>query len=541
MKIVQTSWSGNQSSLLKFNYSWLAPEYHLMAWCLSCLQLRKYYDDVVLHTDSITAKILIDALKLPYTDFFCDLDKFKEYPVNLFSVAKIDTYSKQRTPFLHIDGDVFIWKPFDEKFLSGDLIAQNLEVGTVLYNRMISELEQKLIYFSEEIEEEKSKSDKIYAYNAGIFGGNDLDFFERYTSEAKKMIVNNHSILPKVNLSIFNVYCEQYLFYCIKKKMNRKVEVLFNDLFNDDGYNALGGMIDVPFDKQYIHLVGQLKKSKGVCSGVAERLRRDYPEYYYRIISLFKGKKRPLFKDYYQFTAKNSESFLTKRHHKLKCDLNANQLQALNNNIAQINSVVYPVLSITENAVTSLKNIESNIVSVRTKTKMICDAVLFEEKLSHILKSKFATYSKDYLYARDLMCAQNIESIFSNEKDIYKKQIVADELNEIIASKYDWMLFVNTPEDKRTKFLISNKPSFKVSVSVIPECDQKGYSIMWLDVIDFQLVKLLKKKPKSIKKVIEEMKKSFDISTEAELTNEFEQLIFGRIKLALNAKALKAA
>src|ERR1700753_287037 len=125
MRVVQSLWSANQPDPFRFKAGWFAPEYHLMAWALSCLQLRQFYDDVVLYTDSQGARVLIDQLQLPYTEVVCDLDKINSYHPELWAAGKIYTYRQQQAPFIHVDGDVFIWKAFDEALLNADLIAQN--------------------------------------------------------------------------------------------------------------------------------------------------------------------------------------------------------------------------------------------------------------------------------------------------------------------------------------------------------------------------------------------------------------------------------
>ena len=73
MKVVQTFWTGNKS-LLDNGFGWINPQYHLMSWALSCLSLRKNYDDVSFYTDSNGYKVLIKLLKLPYTDVVVQYD-----------------------------------------------------------------------------------------------------------------------------------------------------------------------------------------------------------------------------------------------------------------------------------------------------------------------------------------------------------------------------------------------------------------------------------------------------------------------------------
>ena len=151
MNFVQSCWSCNQKDFLRLNAGWFAPEYNLMSWALSCLQLEKYHNHVTLYADKVAAKILSDTLQLPYNQVIGDLDKLNRYNPGLWAVSKIDTYSRQKEPFLHIDNDVFIWQKFDDNLLKGDLIAQNMEVSTDYYEGVMKSLERNLTYVPSEI------------------------------------------------------------------------------------------------------------------------------------------------------------------------------------------------------------------------------------------------------------------------------------------------------------------------------------------------------------------------------------------------------
>lgn len=156
MRFIQSFWSCNQSNLMYFPAGWVSPEYNLMSWALSCLQLRKYYKEVTLYADSTAANMLIDTLALPYTNVVCDLDKLNNYNTQLWALPKLHAYANQESPFLHVDGDVFIWERFDEKLLCGSLIAQNEEAATDYYERILESLESELSYFPPEIVAERN-------------------------------------------------------------------------------------------------------------------------------------------------------------------------------------------------------------------------------------------------------------------------------------------------------------------------------------------------------------------------------------------------
>ncbi|MBS1735735.1 MAG: hypothetical protein JSS98_03930, partial [Bacteroidetes bacterium] len=206
MNIIQTLWSRNSPDFISEKCGWLSPEYNLMSWALSCLQLKKFYPSVILYADKVSANLLCDILHLPYTKVICNLDKMNDYDPQLWALPKIHTYSIQKDPFLHVDGDVFIWKAFDEDLINKGLIAQNKESATGYYENIMLLLEAELKYFPQEILDERNKQSLIFAYNAGIFGGSDIQFFRKYTQKAFDFVNLNFSRLDKINLVDFNIF-----------------------------------------------------------------------------------------------------------------------------------------------------------------------------------------------------------------------------------------------------------------------------------------------------------------------------------------------
>ncbi|MFS2189503.1 DUF6734 family protein [Mucilaginibacter sp. Mucisp84] len=541
MKIVQTSWACNQKDMLKFNAGWYSPEYHLMGWALSCLQLKKYYDEVVLHADSVTAKTLIDTLRLPYTDVVCDLDQFDQNPSELWGLPKIHTYSQQAVPFLHVDGDVIIWKPFDESLLHGDLIAQNLEVGTSFYENLFSELEPRLTYIPIEVTEEKDKKDKIYAYNAGIIGGNDLSFFNLYTARSKETISNNVNSLSNINIGAFNIYFEQYLFYCLAAKFNKKVNVLFDEIIPDNQYKSFGDFTEVPFNKNYLHLIGQYKRTSNVCQQLANRLRQDYPEYYYRIIALFKNQQTPLKKDYYYFINQPTEKYLTDRYFNLKdCQQHPDWVISEKNTGIKSETKRQFQSKIVENVLAAIDNTETNNIDDAIYSKMLNDAKLFEARLNDTIENDFSQHSNEFLYQRDIAHTNYFEYIFADRDSSYAKKIVADKIVQITESSFDWRSFdTEISKNLKKRPLNLNETPTSVYVCIIPECHYKGYSLSIIDDLDMRLLQI-SEQPVAINDVLTEIRSVFEPDDLKASLAEFELLIIGRIKLMLQAKIIKA-
>ena len=88
MKIIQSFWTGNKNSLTD-SYGWLLPIFNYLSWIISCYQLRRYYDDVTLVTDSQGYDVLINKLHLPYTDVIVSLDCLNHYNPNLWALANL--------------------------------------------------------------------------------------------------------------------------------------------------------------------------------------------------------------------------------------------------------------------------------------------------------------------------------------------------------------------------------------------------------------------------------------------------------------------
>jgi len=292
MKIVQSFWS-KPFYHKKINTwegrkagGWNDPLYYYMSCTLSCLLLCKYYTDVELVTDEKGKELLIDRLKLPYKNVVCQLDKLNNYPEDLWSVGKIYTYSMQRTPFLHFDSDVFVWKKFERNIETAGLVSQSKEVNFKYDRIVLKEIFENFNYLPEAIKQNPPDNDVI-SCNAGVFGGNDLHFFKQYTDEAFSFIDQNKAKLDAVNLGLANIIFEQYMFACLARKKGKDVTYVFPNLTD---YFFLKDFKGVPHRSQYLHIIGPFKKETASEIWIEERLRLEFPAYYYRIKEMSENK-----------------------------------------------------------------------------------------------------------------------------------------------------------------------------------------------------------------------------------------------------------
>lgn len=292
MKIVQSYWSKPSLKKENFNISdrnkggWVDKKYNYMSWALSCLQFRKHYDKVELVTDSIGYDLLIDKLGLPYTSVKVCLDDLNEYNSDLWALGKIYAYGVQDEHFIHADGDIYIFDRFNTEIETSDLIAQNKECNFSYYDEVFKAVSENFIYVPGCLKESKELNNGILAVNAGILGGNNIDFFKSYTSEAFDFVNQNLSKLNHVNIGMFNTVFEQFLFHALAEK--EKIDISYYLSNVNHAFDGLAELTAVP-SKKYIHTVGVYKRMKYIGDLVAHRLITDYPEYYFRIMNLIRS------------------------------------------------------------------------------------------------------------------------------------------------------------------------------------------------------------------------------------------------------------
>ncbi|MCH5716252.1 DUF6734 family protein [Niabella hibiscisoli] len=304
-----------KKNLISENFGWLSPQYHLMGWALSCLKLTKNYENVKLYTDLSGKRALIDLLGLPYTVVFTDYDDL-DIPQHLWALPKLLTYAKQEQPFLHVDGDVMLWEPIDGTVLSGEIIAQNLEIGTDYYKSLFEPLISKLDYVPPILKKNLTSRD-MRSYNAGIIGGNDLIFFKKFVSHAQRFVAINKNCKSNDNL---NIIFEQLLLFSLSKKHKKNVTCLKMEGIPDFGYKYKDFADFYNVDRlKYLHLIGEFKRDKGVCDMMSRHLLQENEEIFLRIVSLFKKqhyfyntkiKQERIKNDYNFFTFQNTNNFL---------------------------------------------------------------------------------------------------------------------------------------------------------------------------------------------------------------------------------------
>jgi hypothetical protein len=285
MKIVQSYWSPATSGL-GFAGGWLSAEYHWQSWALSVLQLRQFYDEVELVTDTAGKALLIDTLGLPYTSVRVVFDEaLAAYPHDLWALAKIYAYSIQNEPFLHIDGDVYIWKRFEPHIENAPLVAQNFEVDFPFYQEPLRSMQEAFNNVPTCMLEELNQEKSIFSSNTGVIGGHLIEIFQEYKHLAFGVIDDNVNNLHLVEVKHFNICFEQFLYYCLAKEKGIPLSYIIDNQGQfDPSYPNFADFHKVPCQTWYVHCMAEYKRQEVVVQHLAKRLRQDYPTYYYRIL-----------------------------------------------------------------------------------------------------------------------------------------------------------------------------------------------------------------------------------------------------------------
>jgi len=201
---------------------------------------------------------------LPYTSIQLFENEIDVKYSNFWALSKIFAFQQilaKGKPFIHIDYDVFLFKPLPEFILKSGICAQEIESNNIqdVYeiNRFDLICENKYLLGSR-------KSD--VAYNTGIFGGRDLESINFYIKQVLK-IVDDHTnsglfeknhFRSKARLSTI---LEQYLLAVCVEYLNVSVDVLFKDPKEYENAMSLG----------YTHLMGS-KNSQKVMDAVEKKI-----------------------------------------------------------------------------------------------------------------------------------------------------------------------------------------------------------------------------------------------------------------------------
>ena|ERR1700694_3108027 len=274
---------------------WYSEWHHWLAWGLSVYAARQHYPNTYLITDDEGARILVDTLQLPFQHVSTALNALRDKDPEWWALGKIAAYRRQKAPFVHVDADVFLWKPLAPALEQADVFAQNPEHiirGASCYRpeeleRAIREsaggwLPREWISYG--------RVPSPHAACCGIFGGCRLDFIRHYSDAAFKLVTGSQNRAALRSLGGKDghmILVEQYLLTaCTEYHRHRgrspydQIEIRYvfdsmEDAFHPHRATAAG----------FTHLASDAKRSAQICHHLERRVQHSLPRHYERCMS----------------------------------------------------------------------------------------------------------------------------------------------------------------------------------------------------------------------------------------------------------------
>jgi hypothetical protein len=261
---------------------WHTEWHHWLAWGLSVYAAASHYPETSLVTDDAGARFLVDGLQLPFGSVSTALNRLKDEDPQWWSLGKIEAYRRQRSPFVHIDADVFLWQPLAPALDQADVFTQNPEhiaPGASCYRP--GELEECLRASSRTwlpAEWTAYGTAGTCADCCGIFGGRRVDFIRNYADSAMRMVTapaNLRALQSLPGKHGHMILVEQYLLTACRLFHGVQMRYIFDTI--EEAYRPRSATA-----AGFTHLASSAKGDAAICADLDQRVQRDLPRYYDR-------------------------------------------------------------------------------------------------------------------------------------------------------------------------------------------------------------------------------------------------------------------
>jgi len=252
-------------------------------------------------TDDEGARLLVDGLGLRFDSVSTTLNHLRGHDPAWWATGKLYAYREQSQPFVHIDSDVFLWKPLPGRLLSAPLCAQNPEYFVTGSSNYQPERIERAIGW-EALPEEwrwyRTRGAIQRGISCGIVGGNMFPFIHHYADQAIGLLESERTrdglqqlaraaSTSRLAMDNLNVLLEQYfLSACLEYHQHVgaasfggiSMEFLFSDM--TDAFDPARSR-----ESGYTHLIGHAKRGAAISESLERLVRRDYAQQFERCVS----------------------------------------------------------------------------------------------------------------------------------------------------------------------------------------------------------------------------------------------------------------
>jgi hypothetical protein len=280
---------------------WRSPLHHLLAWGLSLRLAKRYYPDTMLVTDRVGKGLLVDCLGLSFNHVSTELDSIQKADAGWWALGKLFAYRMQDRPFVHLDTDVFLWKPLPAGLCNAAVFAQCPEDHPPLADwcgpgDVECAFNDHGLSLPVEWEWSRSRSFNYHREaNCGIMGGSRIDFLCYYADVAIDLILNPaHAqvwgTFPEK--AGYNMVVEQFMLNaCVEFHRSnpespfrgisiRYLFSSFEEAFNQEAAARVG----------FTHLLGDAKRDGFLAQRLEQRCREEDMNFYQHCVQLSRNR-----------------------------------------------------------------------------------------------------------------------------------------------------------------------------------------------------------------------------------------------------------
>jgi hypothetical protein len=298
MRAVWTFWSKPYFACRGF--CWREHVHHFLAWGLSLRLARRHYPDTVLVTDCAGEKLLIDQLGLSFAHVSTELERLRKADAGWWTLGKLWSYTLQDQPFIHLDTDVFLWKPLPANVANGPVFAQCPEEHRVDEWCGPGDIEHAFarhgLTLPDEWEWSRSRFPNHFREeNCGILGATRVDFIRYYAKVAIDLVMNPDHAAAWAQFSDkagYNPVLEQFLLAaCLDFHRFHPTSP-----FRGIGIRYLFSSSGEAFDPQaagrlgFTHLIGRAKSSAPVMQRLEQRVQHEDMAFYEHCVQLSRNR-----------------------------------------------------------------------------------------------------------------------------------------------------------------------------------------------------------------------------------------------------------
>jgi hypothetical protein len=301
MKAVWSFWTKPYS--LTGRGRWYSDFHHWLAWGLSLYAARRFYPETCLITDDAGARVLIDELQLPFEQVTTELNRIHDQDPEWWALGKLEAYRLQAEPFVHLDPDVFLWKPLAIELETADIFTQNplpvipgvtfhqpAELEEVLGHPSTGWLPKEWVWYRRQQSNQRAEC-------CGVVGGTRYDFISDYANSVLRLVNdprNSDSFRTSSRKAAHMFLIEEYILTaCLEYHRRRRrspfygIEIRHMFPTLEDAYNP-----EYTTHSGFSHLAGPAKKDSRLARGLEKRVRHDLPRFYERCLDYRQSSER---------------------------------------------------------------------------------------------------------------------------------------------------------------------------------------------------------------------------------------------------------